>query len=385
MPVTRRRFDEAVPAAALQLYPDNPNTHPKGQIRALRASIRKLGITRPIICNEKSQILAGNGTFTAGTAEGLETFPVLFLGGLDLAEERAYLVADNQLAALSEWDDDLLRDHVAFLESEGFDMDVLGFSDDELEKLLNPDAAVQETTEDDLPDEPEDAIAEPGDIWLLGPHRLACGFPNQPDTVRRVLNGAKPHLMVTEAPAEDAPFRSACKSFAGDVAYVWVTDENAAQVGVTLRAVKFELRSQIAWGKGRATPSRGHYFQQTEFLWYAVRENGNGHWQGAKKQTTLWKVDQRKNERHKPVACMRRPIENNSKPGEAVYDPFAGAGSTIIAAQQSGRVCLAIDARPAMVELAVARWQAFTGQAATLEADGRPFDEVRKARQAERE
>jgi len=385
MPVTGREFDEKFPASKLQLFPGNPNTHPKTQIRALRASIRKLGITRPLMVNEQFQILAGNGTFTAGEAEGLKEFPVLILKGLTEAEQRGYVIADNKLATLSEWDDELLKEHVTFLEESGFDLDVLGFTDDELSDLFGEEETEEPNPEDDLPDENEDPDAAIGDVWLLGNHRLICGSPNRQDDVKRVLGGIQPHLMVTQAPDDDALWKAACKLFAGEVAYVWCVDTIAAPAGVAMKAAKFELRAQIVWAKGKAIPSRGHYFEQAEFCWYAVREGANGHWQGAKKQTTLWKIDQRKNDKHKPVACMRRGVENNSAKGEAVYDPFAGAGSTIVACEQTGRSCYAIEQNPALVELAVTRWQNLTNASATLEGDGREFDEVMKERRANKE
>lgn len=142
------------------------------------------------------------------------------------------------------------------------------------------------------------------------------------------------------------------------------------------------MRALIIWGKNRHTFGRGHYHSQHEPCWYVVRSSGTGHWNGDRKQTTLWNIDkpQRSETGHstqKPVECMKRPIENNSSPGQAVYEPFSGSGTTIIACEQAGRICYAIELNPAYVDVAVERWQKFTGKQAVNESTGRTFDETK--------
>ena len=170
--------------------------------------------------------------------------------------------------------------------------------------------------------------------------------------------------------------------FPGQVAYIWHAGRHASQVQQSLEACKFEIRCQIIWAKDRFAISRGHYHWQHEPCWYAVR--GNGHWTGDRSQTTLWKIGHQKSETghstQKPVECMKRPIENNSSPGQAVYEPFSGSGTTIIAGEMTGRSIHAIELSPAYVDVAVKRWQDFTGQQAVLEEDGRTFAEVAEAR-----
>ena len=140
------------------------------------------------------------------------------------------------------------------------------------------------------------------------------------------------------------------------------------------------MRAQIIWDKGRPILSRGHYHFQHEPCWYAVRSKGTGHWSGSRDQTTVWKIEHRKSETghstQKPIECMRRPIMNNSSAGQAVYEPFSGSGTTIMACELTNRVCHAIELNPAYVDVAVKRWQDFTGSKATLEGDGRTFDEI---------
>ena len=185
---------------------------------------------------------------------------------------------------------------------------------------------------------------------------------------------------------DKADWRDAWALFPGDVAYVWHAGRHASTVQASLEKAGFQMRSQIIWAKTRLIISRGDYHWQHEPCWYAVRKGSKGHWHGDRSQTTLWKIDHLKSDTghgtQKPVECMRRPIENNSVAGNAVYEPFSGSGTTIIAAEQTGRRCLAIELNPAYVDVAVKRWQEFTGKQATLAADGRTFDEVSKGARA---
>jgi DNA modification methylase len=169
--------------------------------------------------------------------------------------------------------------------------------------------------------------------------------------------------------------------FAGDVVYVWHGALHCGTVGDSLVRCGFELRSQIIWAKNNIVISRGHYHFKHEPCWYAVRKGTSGHWNGDRNQASVWQIDKpmKSDTGHstqKPVECMIRPIENNSSPGQAVYDPFVGSGTTMIAAEQTGRACAAIEIAPGYVDVAVKRWQAFTGEQAWLKDDGRQFDEV---------
>ena len=181
-----------------------------------------------------------------------------------------------------------------------------------------------------------------------------------------------------------ADWREAWALFSGDVAYVWHGALHAATVAESLEAAGFNIRSQIIWAKERLVLSRGDYHWQHEPAWYAVKKTGKGHWAGDRKQTTLWQIpskDQDAKTVHgtqKPVECMRRPILNNSSPGQAVYEPFMGSGTTLIAAETTGRVCYGIELNPAYVDVAVERWQAFTGQEAMLAETGESFGALKE-------
>lgn len=222
----------------------------------------------------------------------------------------------------------------------------------------------------------------------------------------RLLDVARPHLMVTDPPYgvaydpawrnrtgaaktkrtgkvlndDRADWRAAWALFPGEVAYVWHGALHAGAVADSLMATGFNIRSQIVWAKDRLVLSRGHYHWQHEPCWYAVK--GRGHWSGDRKQTTLWQIANKDQDAatvhgtQKPVECMRRPMLNNSSPGQVVYEPFCGSGTTLIAAETTGRACLAVELDPAYVDVAVQRWQAFSGETATLEGDGRSFDKM---------
>ena len=209
-----------------------------------------------------------------------------------------------------------------------------------------------------------------------------------------------PHLMVTDPPYgveydptresdntlrsgkvlndDRADWREAWAMFPGDVAYVWHSDMFSHVVLESLESCGFEHRAMIIWGKNRFTLGRGHYHWQHEPCWYAVRKGGTGHWNGDRKQSTLWNIAAREDGGHghgtqKPVECMRRPIENNSVAGDGVYEPFSGSGTTIIASEQTGRRCYAMELSPNYVDVGVRRWQQFTGKRARLESTGQEF------------
>jgi DNA modification methylase len=232
--------------------------------------------------------------------------------------------------------------------------------------------------------------------------------------VARLLGEVRPHLMVTDPPYgvsydpgwrnrsglsatkrtgkvlndDRADWREAWALFPGEVAYVWHGALHAAMVAGSLEAAGFAVRSQIIWAKERLVLSRGDYHWQHEPCWYAVRAKGKGHWSGDRRQTTLWQIASRDQDAatvhgtQKPVEAMRRPMLNNASRGQAVYEPFSGSGTSIIAAETTGRVCLAMELDPAYVDVAVTRWQDFTGETAVLEGEGLTLEQARAARGA---
>lgn len=401
------------PIERLVPYARNARTHGDAQIAEIAGSIRAFGFTNPVLIGEEGDVIAGHGRIAAARRIGLNEIPVIVLRGLSDLQRRQLILADNRIALNSGWDEEMLKLELCDLSGLGADLTLLGFSDKELQAAFAAGRAGGLTDENDIPKIEEVAVARPGGIWVLGPHRLACGDCTDADLVARLLGGAKPHLMVTDPPYgvaydpswrhrigvnksnkrgkvqndERADWREAWALFPGDIVYVWHGALHAATVAESLKASGFTIRSQIVWAKERLVMSRGDYHWQHEPCWYAVRKKGN--WTGDRKQTTLWTIpsgNQDAETRHatqKPVECMRRPMLNNSMPGQAIYEPFLGSGTTLIAAQSSGRVCLGIEIDPTFIDVAIRRWQAFTGDKAILEGDGRSFDVIAAERSAQ--
>ena len=397
---------------ALRPYGRNARTHSEAQVVQIAASIREFGFTNPLLIDESGDLIAGHGRLLAAKSLGMLSVPTITIAGLTEAKRRALVLADNKLALNADWDLSLLAEELRALDTGEVDLSIIGFSEEELQALLAPITAIGNTDPDEVPEAPADPVSVPGDIWILGAHRLACGDCTFVDVVTKLLAGVQPHLMVTDPPYgveydpkwrakagvnknlakmgkvendDRADWRDAWALFPGAVAYVWHAGRHASAVHASLEASDFEIRCQIIWGKDRFALSRGHYHWQHEPCWYAVRKGATGHWRGDRKQSTLWAIPAREDKglghsTQKPVECMKRPIENNSSPGQAVYEPFSGSGTTIIAAEMTGRCCYAVELNPAYVDVAVKRWQAFTGKRAKLESDGRAFDDIAAAR-----
>ena len=396
-----------IAVADLRPFARNARVHSEAQVKQLAAAITEWGWTNPVLIEPDGGIIAGHGRVLAAQKLGMEKIPTITIAGLTDQQRRALVIADNKLAMNAGWDDDVLRAELGDLKLAGFDLELTGFGDIELTGLFPPERGAEP---DDVPEPEAVAVSRLGDVWLLGDHRITCGDSTDAATVTLALGGHKPHLMVTDPPYgveydagwrddragkhgatgtatgkvlndDRADWRVSWALFPGDVAYVWHADLRAREVVESLEASGFIMRAQIIWAKSQLAMSRGHYHFQHEPCWYAVRKNATGHWVGDRKQSTLWQIDkpQKSETGHstqKPVECMRRPIENHTDAGDWVYEPFSGSGTTIIAAEMMGRRCAAIELHPQYVDLAVRRWQTFTGKTATLEASGETFDAV---------
>lgn len=402
---------EYLDPADLVAYGKNSRTHSEAQIEAIAKSITEFGFTNPVLIDEKRTLIAGHARTSAALKLGVPSIPTITLIGLSAAQRRAYVIADNQLQiAGSAWDLDLLRSELSDLRAGGFDLALTGFSDLDLTDIFSVKAG--HVDPDEVPALDPVAIAHTGDVWLLGAHRLGCGDSTDPQIVKAVLGRDKPHLMVTDPPwgvEYDADWRNkrvrkngkvsnddradwgpAWALFPGVVAYIWHAGRRANDVYSSIIQCGFQVRSQIIWAKSNIAIGRGHYHAQHEPCVYAVREGGTGHWQGDRKQSTLWSIDkpQKSETGHstqKPVECMKRPIENNSKPGEFVYEPFCGSGTTLIAAEMTGRAALCVEISPNYVDMAIRRWQLFSGKQATLQGTKKTFGQIAEDRVGRRE
>ncbi len=314
----------------------------------IAGSIREYGFTNPVLVDGENDIIAGHGRVMAARKLGLAKVPVIEPAHLTESQKRAYILADNKLAEQAGWDKALLALELGDLQDMAVDIASLGFEGGELEALLR--SGETDPREEDIPEAPAVPVSRLGDLWLLGSHRLICGDATDAATVATVLNGVRSHLMMTDPPYgveydpawrnqvgaaktkrvgkvlndHGADWRDAWALFPGDVAYVWHGALHATTVAESLTAAGFAIRSQIIWAKERLVLSRGDYHWQHEPAWYAVREKATGHWSGDRKQTTLWSIPSRDQDAatvhgtQKPVECMRRPMLNNSSPGQAV-------------------------------------------------------------------
>ena len=368
----------------------------------LKKALTQFDLVEPLVWNRRSgNLVGGHQRFKILQERGDAVIPVSVV---DLSErdEKALNLALNRHSG--EWDFASLADLLGELDGGDLDMEITGFDAVELERLMTwtaPNAGL--TGENAAPPLPADAITKRGDVWLLGKHRLMCGDSTVETDVEVLLAGVVPNLMVTDPPygveydpewrnradrANGKPYgaraigkvanddqsdwREAWALFAGDVAYVWHAGRHAAAVQVSLESAGLEMRCQIIWAKQQFAISRGDYHWMHEPCWYAVRHGKKGHWSGDRKQTTLWQIDkpvksETGHSAQKPVECMRRPMLNNSNPGQCVYDPFMGSGTTIIAAESTGRVALGLEIDPLYVDVAVKRWEDFTGRKAVLQ------------------
>lgn len=412
--------------AKLIPYVNNARTHTEQQVAQIAASIKEFGWTNPILVGSDDVIIAGHARVLAAQKLGMTEVPVIELGHLTPAQRKALVLADNKLALNAGWDEDLLRMELVELQSLDFDLDLTGFNAIELDELLRDPLA--EELADLAPPLPGSPVSRLGDLWLLGKHRVMCGDATNPDAVARALNGCKPILMVTDPPYgveldsewrdraginKHGPDQAYVKrridghtrtTIFGDtiadwshgfelvpslqVAYVWHASRFTSEVLAGLLRIGFLHHQQIIWRKSQAALTRTHYWFNHEPAWYVRKKNAP--WFGKPGvNTTVWDAASPKmimggsNEAkqdhptQKPVELMRRPILNHLKRGEIVYDPFLGSGTTVAAAEVTERACSGLELDPKYCDVIVERWQQLTGKEATLEADGRTFEQVK--------
>ncbi len=402
---------ERWPVEKLVPYARNARLHSDADVDAIVASVDEWGWTTSALVSEDGTLIAGHLRLLAAQKKGIKSIPVMVARGWTEAQIRAYRIADNQLSARATWDADLLRFELNDLKIDNFDLNLIGFEPDQLTALLaSPDSGGR-TDPDLVPKVEEQAISRRGDTWLLDDNRVCSGDATNPADVKAALGDVQPALMVTDPPYgvsydpawraglkdtggnyatgkvlndDRADWREAWALFPGDIAYVWHGALRGGEVADGLVACGFQIRAQIVWAKQHFALSRGDYHWQHEACWYAVRKGASGHWAGDRKQTTLWEIANNSafgssreqswgHGTQKPVECMLRPIRNNSTAGQAIYDPFLGSGTTLIAAEISGRSCHGLELHPPYVDVIIRRWEAFTGLEAKLEATGLSF------------
>ena len=403
-------------------YPQNARLHSERQIAQIAASFERFGVTAPILVDEDGLLIYGHGRRAAAELLGYPELPVSIARGWTEAEKKAYRIADNQLGALSEFDMPLLQAEISELSFIGFDMPLLGFDAPQLKQFL----AGQGGTADPeaTPEPPKEPVVRKGDLWLLGDdgHRLLCGDATIADDVKRLMNGDTAMLMATDPPygvaydnalrpnpgvakprvANDelvegpkmqefleAMLRAALPHMEKRAAfYFWHPMlTQGTYVAAAAAAAGILIHRQIIWVKPVLLFGRGDYHWRHELCFYGWQQGNRPPFYGPRNQDTIWEVasvshQERKEMNHatpKPVALWDKPIANHTKAGEVLYEPFAGSGTQIIAAEMSGRRCYAIELDSANAQVCIERWQTFSGKEAYLE-DGRTLAEVAKER-----
>jgi len=400
------------PIERLLPYIRNARTHSEEQIAQIAASIAEFGFTAPILTGSDGVIVAGHGRLAAARKLGLATVPVVVLAHLTPTQRRALVIADNKIAENAGWDEELLRLELTELQEADFDLALTGFDVDELLEIMAGEETTTEghTDEDAAPEVPVIPVSKPGDVWICGKHRLLCGDSTEATSYDTLLgndrvamifqdppynvdyaNTAKDKLRGTNRPILNdnlgdgfqefllAAFKPALARCDGAV-YVAMSSSELDTLQSAFRAAGGKWSTFIIWAKNTFTLGRSDYQRQYEPILYGWPEGANRHWCGDRDQGDVWHFNKpRVNDLHptmKPVELVERAIRNSSHPGDVVLDPFGGSGTTLIAAEKSGRKARLIELDPKYADVIVRRWQDWTGQQATREADGVAFDQA---------
>ena len=400
------------PIERLLPYIRNARTHSEAQIAQIAASIAEFGFTAPILAGSDGVIVAGHGRLAAARKLGLASVPVVVLEHLTPTQRRALVIADNKIAENAGWDEELLRLELAELQEADFDLALTGFDADELLEIMAGEETTAEghTDEDAAPEVPVTPVSKPGDVWIMGKHRLLCGdstdvasydtllgservamiFQDPPYNVD-YANTAKDKLRGTNRPILNdnlgdgfqdfllAAFKPALARCNGAV-YVAMSSSELDTLQSAFRAAGGKWSTFIIWAKNTFTLGRSDYQRQYEPILYGWPEGATRHWCGDRDQGDVWHFNKpRINDLHptmKPVELVERAIRNSSRPGDVVLDPFGGSGTTLIAAEKSGRQARLIELDPKYVDVIVRRWQEYAGAQAVRESDGIRFDDL---------
>jgi DNA modification methylase len=402
--------------ADLHLDPSNARTHDKKNLGAIRSSLEHFGQVEPVVVQKSSgRVIGGNGRVAVLREMGATEVDVVEVD-IDDVNATALGIALNRTAELADWDEDVLGQLLATLDAApDFDATLSGFSAAEIERMLGSTAGLCDA--DEIPEPPPEPITQPGDLWLLGEHRLICGDSTDAAVVARVLDGAVPRLLLTDPPygvSYDARWRdraglNACgpaeapymqraeghtnTTISGDTradwseafelvpsldtAYVWHASAHAHEVALGLLRIGYSISQQICWRKPHFALSRQHYHWQHEPAFYARKKNALP-FRGSRDQSTVWdaaspkmimnpagereaKVD---HPTQKPAVLYTRPIENHLERGDCFYEAFAGSGTALVAAEQTERRCLAVELDAKYIDVVVARFEKFSGKKA---------------------
>jgi DNA modification methylase len=394
-------------------YALNSRTHSDAQVAQIAASIKEFGFLNPIIIDGENGIIAGHGRVLAAQKLGMSELPVVEADHLTDAQRKAYVIADNRLALNAGWDNQVLTTELTALQELDFDLDLLGFDGKELAELLKPEVVEGQTDEDEVPEPPEDPVTKPGDIWILGNHRLMCGDSTSVDAVEKLMDGHKADMVFTDPPygvsyegghnkkkrgqiiadslkGDDLTglFYGALSSALpntkdGAAFYVWYASGKSVETYSALANLPLTLRAVIQWYKVKSGLGAfmSQYIPNCEPCMYLHKQGKSPSWYGPTTEKTVW--EQKKEQRNdfhptqKPVELPARAIANSSKQGDEILDLFGGSGSTLIACEKSSRDCRMMELDPKYCDVIIKRWQDFTGQEAILESTGETYNAQR--------
>jgi DNA modification methylase len=395
-------------------YARNPRNN-TAAIDAVKASIAEFGFRQPIVADEKMVVIVGHTRLEAAKQLGLKTVPVHVAEGLTPAQAKAYRIMDNRSHENAEWDDELLRLEFGDLKLDDFDLALTGFVSDELDKLLGAEQIEGLTDPDEAPPVPEQPVSKHGDLWILGDHRVLCGDSTVMTDVEKLMGGQMAYMSFCDAPynvdygnrAKDkmrGKDRRILNDALGEGFYQFLYDACVNLLMVTKGGCYLSMSSSeldtlqrafkaaggkwstfIIWAKNTFTLGRADYQRQYEPILYGWKDGSQHYWCGARDQGDVWFVDKpRVNDLHptmKPVELVERTITNSSKSRDIVLDLFGGSGTTLIAAERTGRSARLMELDPKYVDVIVKRWQDYTGNKAVLDGEDRTFDDLRVARQ----
>ncbi len=395
------------PLQRLIPYARNARTHDEGQVSQIAGSIAEFGFVNPILVGDDNVIIAGHGRLLAAQQLGLEKVPVIVLGHLTEAQRRALVIADNKIAENAGWNEELLQLELAELRDLDFDLELIGFSDEELDALLESEPEAGLTEDDAVPEIEALAVSRTGDLWILGEHRLLCGDATSADDMAMLMDSQLADMVFTDPPynvdygnsAKDkmrGKDRRIMNDNLGEGFYEFLKAALANLLEVTKGACYVAMSSSeldtlqqafrdaggkwstfIIWAKNTFTLGRSDYQRQYEPILYGWREGSEHFWCGARDQGDVWFFNKpAKNDLHptmKPVELVERAVRNSSKSRDIILDPFGGSGSTLIACEKSGRQARLIELDPKYVDVIIRRWQEYTGEDAVLGESGETF------------
>ena len=390
-------------------YVNNARTHDAQQINKLRSSLREFGFINPVIIDRDFNVIAGHGRIMAAKEEGISEVPCVFVDYLTEAQKKAYILADNRMAMDAGWDEELLKVEIEALQAEDFDLSLTGFDESELAGFFD---TADDAKEDDFDVDAElekPPVTKSGDLWLLGNHRLLCGDSTKEESYTLLMNGKKANLVVTDPPYNvnyqgtagkikndnlendkfyqflfDA-FTCMEKAMADDASiYVFHADTEGLNFRKAFADAGFYLSGTCIWKKQSLVLGRSPYQWQHEPCLFGWKKNGKHQWYSDRKQTTIWEFDKpKKNGDHptmKPVPLIAYPIKNSSMSNCIVLDPFGGSGSTLIACEQTNRICHTIELDEKYCDVIVKRYieQVGTSENVSVVRDGKTirFDDL---------